>query len=153
LVSAFPALQPYTLTLCLVILALIATINLRGVRESGVALAVPTYLFVGSLLGVIGIGAWKALAAGGSPAPVVAPPAHGEATAAAGLWLLAKAFASGCTAMTGVEAVSNGVAAFRDPPVKHARRTLAAVIFLLAVLLVGIAYLSRAYGIGATEPG
>ena len=64
-----------------------------------------------------------------------------------------RSFASGCTAMTGVEAVSNGVSAFREPAVAHARRTLTAIIVLLAVMLAGIAYLCRAYGIGATEPG
>jgi amino acid transporter len=66
---------------------------------------------------------------------------------------LAKAFASGCTAMTGVEAVSNGVAAFREPPVRYARRTLTAIIGILALLLIGIAYLCQVYGIAATEPG
>jgi Amino acid permease len=67
--------------------------------------------------------------------------------------LLLKAFASGCTALTGVEAVSNGVMAFRKPAVKNAQRTLTAIIFLLAVLLAGIAYLVKAYGIAATDPG
>jgi len=153
LVSAFPALQPYTLALCLVILALITSVNLRGARESGVALAVPTYLFVGSLFGVIAVGLWKAFAADGQPTPVVAPPALPGTTETATWWLLAKAFASGCTAMTGVEAVSNGVAAFREPRVKNAQRTLTAIIVILAVLLLGIAHLCKAYGIGATEPG
>src|SRR5262249_31379742 len=67
--------------------------------------------------------------------------------------ILMRSFAAGCTAMTGVEAVSNGVAAFREPCVKFARHTLTAIIVLLAVMLAGIAFLSRAYGIGATEPG
>jgi amino acid transporter len=150
LVSAIPELQPYTLTLCLAILALIAVVNLRGVRESGAALALPTYLFIVSLFGVLAVGLWKVTISGGRPEPVITPP---ELPPAAGWWLLAKAFASGCTAMTGVEAVSNGVAAFREPRVRNARRTLTAIIVILAVLLVGIAYLCRAYGIGATEPG
>ena len=68
------------------------------------------------------------------------------------LWLLAKVFASGCTAMTGVEAVSNGVMAFRDPTTANARRTLTIIIALLIVLLLGIAFMCRAYGIGATDP-
>src|SRR5262249_9776402 len=71
----------------------------------------------------------------------------------ASLWLLMHAFASGCTAMTGVEAVSNGVTAFREPGVVNARRTLTAIIAILAVLLAGIAFLCRAYGVGATDPG
>ena len=68
-------------------------------------------------------------------------------------WLLLKVFASGCTALTGVEAVSNGVRAFRDPAVKNAKRTLTVIIFVLAILLAGISLLVRAYGISATDPG
>lgn len=152
LVSAIPELQPYTLRLCLAILGVITLINLRGVRESGVAFAAPTYLFIISLGGVVIVGVIRVLINGGHPTPVVPPPELPPATEAAGWWILAKAFANGCTAMTGVEAVSNGVAAFRDPPVKHAQRTLAAIIALLSLLLVGIAYLCDAYGIGATDP-
>jgi amino acid transporter len=74
-------------------------------------------------------------------------------TEAVSYWLLLKVFASGCTALTGVEAVSNGVKAFREPAVKNARRTLTVIIFLLAVLLAGISYLVNAYGIAATDPG
>lgn len=153
LISAVPALQPYTLSLCLVILVLITVVNLRGVRESGLAFVVPTYLFVASLLAVLAIGSIKAALAGGRPEAVVAPPPLPSATMAAGLWILMRSFASGCTAMTGVEAVSNGVSAFQEPAVVHARRTLTAIILLLAVMLAGIAYLCWAYGIGATEPG
>jgi amino acid transporter len=153
LVSAIPVLQPYTLSLCLSILALITLINLRGVRESGVAFMVPTYLFIVSLLAVLAIGVVKSIWAGGHPVPVEVPPIQPAAAMAPGLWILMRAFASGCTAMTGVEAVSNGVSAFREPAVPHARRTLTAIIAILAVMLAGIAYLCRAYGIGATEPG
>ena len=87
----------------------------------------------------------KALAAGGHPAPVVAPAELPQPQMAGSLWILMRAFASGCTAMTGVEAVSNGVTAFREPAVPHARKTLTAIIVLLAVMLAGIAYLCRAY--------
>jgi amino acid transporter len=153
LISAAPELQPYTLPLCLVILAFITVVNLRGVRESGVAFVVPTYLFVFSLLAVIALGTFKAVFAGGQPEPVEKPPAMPAIAEAATLWILMKSFASGCTAMTGVEAVSNGVSAFREPAVHHARRTLTAIIGLLAVMLAGIAYLCWAYDIGATEPG
>jgi amino acid transporter len=153
LISAVPVLQPYTLPLCLGILALITIVNLRGVRESGMAFVLPTYLFIVSLLAVLAFGTVKALLAGGRPEPVESPPALPEATSAASLWVLMRAFASGCTAMTGVEAVSNGVSAFCEPCVVQARRTLTAIIVLLAVMLAGIAYLCRAYGVGATEPG
>jgi amino acid transporter len=150
LVSAIPDLQPYTLWLCLAILAMITVVNLRGVKESGVAFIVPTYLFIATLLAVIAIGMGKTLLAGGQPSPIE-PPAVQPSTAS--FWLLMRAFASGCTAMTGVEAVSNGVTAFKEPTILNARRTLTAIIVVLAVLLAGIAFLCRAYGIGATEPG
>jgi amino acid transporter len=153
LVSAVPALQPYTLTLCLVILALIGIVNLRGVRDSGVAFILPTYLFVTSLFAVIAIGLVKAWLSGGQPEPVDVPPALPAATATATAWLLLRAFASGCTAMTGVEAVSNGVSAFREPAVKQARVTLSLIVGILVILLAGIAYLARVYHIGATDPG
>lgn len=153
LVSAAPSLQPHTLGICLAILLIITLVNLRGVREAGVAFMIPTYLFVGTLLVVLADGIIKSLAAGGHPAPVAAPPALHAATATVGTWILLKSFASGCTAMTGVEAVSNGVTAFREPVTKSARRTLGVIIGLLILLLAGVAYLSRAYRIGATDPG
>jgi amino acid transporter len=151
LVSAIPVLQPHTLSLCLLILALITVVNLRGVRESGFAFMAPTYLFIASLLAVLAIGVVKALLAGGRPTPLDEPAIR--PWPAPGLWILMRAFASGCTAMTGVEAVSNGVTAFREPTVLNARRTLTAIIGVLAVMLAGIAYLCWVYGIGATEPG
>ncbi|HEV2175741.1 MAG TPA: APC family permease [Terriglobia bacterium] len=153
LVSAVPSLQPHTLLVCLVILLLVTVVNLRGVRAAGAVFIIPTYLFVGSLFITLGLGLFKSLAAGGHPAPVVAPPTMHPAVAAASAWLLLKAFSSGCTAMTGVEAVSNGVRAFREPVVKSAQRTLTAVIAILIALLAGIAFLVRAYHIGATDPG
>src|SRR5438132_2423801 len=153
LVSAVPRLQPHTLGLCLSILVFITIVNLRGVRQVGSAFIVPTYLFVGSLPGAIALGVFKALAGGGHPAPVAAPPALHPQAAALSTWLLLQSFSNGCTAMTGVEAVSNGVRSFREPVSKTAQRTLTAIITILAVLLAGIAYLVRAYRIGATDPG
>lgn len=152
LVSAVPSLQPYTLALCLAILALLTLINMRGVRDAGIAFLIPTYLFVITLLIVIAVGLGKTAMAGGNPHPVMAAPALPLATATVSAWLLLKAFASGCTAMTGVEAVSNGVMAFREPTVRTARRTLSIIVVLLAILLVGIALLCRFYHIGATIP-
>jgi amino acid transporter len=153
LVSAIPKFQPHTLLICLVILVLITLVNLRGSRETGIVFMIPTYLFLGSLGAVILAGIGKSIMSGGHPTPVEPPAALPAATAAVSLWILLKAFASGCTAMTGVEAVSNGVTAFREPVVQTARRTLTTVIVLLAMMLLGIAYLCRAYQIGATEPG
>ena len=153
LISALPSLQPHTLGLCLGILALITLINLRGLREAGLVFMAPTYLFVGSLSVMILVGAIKTLLAGGAPVPVTAPPPFAPVTAAVGWWLMFRAFASGCTALTGVEAVSNGVLAFNEPAVKTARRTLAAIIAILILLLGGIAWLAKIYHIGATDPG
>jgi amino acid transporter len=152
LVSAVPRLQPHTLLLCLLILLLLSFVNMRGVRDTGVAFLVPTYLFVGCLLIVILLGIFHVVVTGGHPVPVMPVPKLPAATATLTLWLLAKVFASGCTAMTGVEAVSNGVMAFRDPTTVNAKRTLTVIIVLLIVLLLGIAFMCRAYGIGATDP-
>ena len=153
LISGVPSLQPHTLGLCLGILVVITVVNLRGVRETGTVFMLPTYLFAGTLLITIGVGIFKSIAAGGHPVPVAVPPPLQGATAAVSAWLVLKAFSSGCTAMTGVEAVSNGVLAFREPVVKTAQRTLTIIIGLLVVLLAGIAVLCRSYHIGATNEG
>jgi amino acid transporter len=153
LVSAVPSLSTHTLALCLAILALLTLVNLRGSRETGAIFMVPTYLFVGSLLAMILIGVIKSIASGGHPHPVAMPPITPATTEFVGIWLLLKAFASGCTAMTGVEAVSNGVRAFKEPRDKNAEKTLTVIIGLLAVLLAGVAYLCFAYHIAATDPG
>lgn len=153
LVSAVPALLPHTVAMCVGILIIITIFNLRGVREAGAAFAVPTYLFVGTLLITIFAGIVRVIGGGGHPVPVVPLPPPPTVTAAVSAWLLLKVFASGCTALTGVEAVSNGVKAFREPTVKNAQRALTAIIFLLAVMLAGISYLVKVYGIAATDPG
>ncbi len=153
LVSAVPSLQDHTLGICLGILILITIVNLRGIRETGGLFMIPTYLFIACLLGMIGIGVFKAITAGGHPVPVVPPPKLTSATEAITAWLLLRAFSSGCTAMTGVEAVSNGVMAFKEPTTKYARLTLTIIIAILMVMLLGIAYLCPAYGVAATPPG
>jgi amino acid transporter len=153
LISAVPSLQPHTLALCLVILALLALVNMRGVRDTGAAFMAPTFLFVGTLLAVVAVGVYRTLMSEGHPMPVVTPPPAAAATVKyLSLWLLAKVFSSGCTAMTGVEAVSNGVMAFGEPRTKKAQRTLTIIIAILIVLLAGIAYLVKAYGLVATDP-
>jgi amino acid transporter len=152
LTSAFPSLLPHTLAFCLAILVILTVINMRGTKDTGVAFLIPTYMFIGTLLIVIGVGAVRAIVAHGHPVPVIAPPHLPVATSMLSLWLLAKVFSSGCTAMTGVEAVSNGVAAFREPTRINAKRTLTIIIVLLIVFLAGIALLCRAYDIGATDP-
>ena len=153
LVSAVPSLLPHTVGLCLLILGLITFINLRGLRQTGIVFMVPTYLFLGTLLATIAFGVFKSIVAGGHPVAVAAPPPTVPAVAAVSVWLILQSFASGCTAMTGVEAVSNGVRAFREPAVDTARRALTIIIVLLMTLLAGIAYLIRAYHVAATDPG
>jgi amino acid transporter len=153
LVSAVPMLLPYTLVLCLGILVLLALVNLRGIRSAGLVFMLPTYLFVGSLVAVIVLGVVKVILAHGHPTPLVAPPRITPSARVAGTWLLLRAFASGCTALTGVEAVSNAIPIFRRPTIPRARRTLTIIIAILAFLLAGEAFLARAYGINATPPG
>lgn len=153
LVSAVPSLQSQTVSLCLGILILITIINLRGVQETGGVFLLPTYVFIACLLALIAVGLFKALAAGGHPVAVVTPPKLAGITGSVSAWLLLRTFSSGCTAMTGVEAVSNGVMAFREPTDKYAKRTLTIIIGTLMVMLLGIAYLVPAYGIAATDPG
>lgn len=151
LVSALPSLHAYTLWLCLGILLLVTVVNLRGTLDSGRLFALPTYLFVVSFLAILAIGVWKASLSGGQPSPAIPPPPLPQPTGSVSLLLLMHAFASGCTAMTGVEAVSNGMTAFKDPPVRHGRRTLAAICLILGLLLGGIAFLSARYRIGAMD--
>jgi amino acid transporter len=151
LVSAEPRLHPYTMPLCLGILGLITLLNLRGTGEAGAAFAVPTYLFIFCLMIVLGVGLFKSITGAGHPHPVEKPPIIPHAMEGVGIWILLRSFASGCAAMTGVEAVSNGVSAFKDPAVKNAHRTLTCIVVLLSLLLGGIAILSHSYQIGAMD--
>ncbi|WP_213807659.1 APC family permease [Granulicella sp. dw_53] len=153
LTSAVPHLHQHTLLLCLAILAILTLINMRGVKDTGAAFIAPTFLFVGSLLTLIAVGLFKSWAAHWHPVPVaLLPPALPAMLPALTLWMLMKAFASGCAAMTGVEAVSNGVMAFGEPRAKNAQRTLTVIIAILMVLLFGISFLAKTYGIMAMEP-
>jgi amino acid transporter len=153
LISAAPSLQRHQLALCLGVLVILTLVNMRGVHDTGIVFMIPTYFFTITLLIVIGVGAWHVFASGGHPQPVSPMPAIPTATmTVVGWWILLKVFSSGCTAMTGVEAVSNGVMAFRDPTRKNAKITLTIIIALLAILLIGIALLCRSYGIAATDP-
>jgi amino acid transporter len=152
LTSAEPQLNPHRLGLCLLALLIITVVNLRGMREAGAIFMFPTYLFLICMFVAIAITIFKSIASGGHPHPVIAPPAPGHQLETLSIWLMLKAFSSGCTALTGVEAVSNGVKAFREPTVQTAQRTLGIIIVALVMMLAGIAYGARAYGIVATDP-
>jgi hypothetical protein len=163
LVSAFqetkygPQLHEHQLLMCLIILAGIALVNMRGVKETGVVFMLPTILFVVTLLATIGWGAYQALVTQGHPVALSAPPppVDNPLHKLAGwllVYLLLKAFSSGCAAMTGVEAVSNGVTAFKEPRSHNANYTLTVIIGILIVLLFGLSYVARAYGVTAMDP-
>jgi amino acid transporter len=153
LVSAVPTLQSHTLLLCLLVLLLITLVNLRGIRTTGAVFMFPTYFFIICLLIVLAVGLVRVLLGGGHPAAVVAPPRPSAAVQTASAWLLLRSFANGCTAMTGVEAVSTGITAFREPRVKIAHHTLAFIIGVLALFLMGIALVCSAFQVSATRPG
>lgn len=149
LTSAFPELFPYRVVVMVAVVGVITMINLRGVRESGRAFAIPTYLYVVGILGLLGYGLFR-FATGTLPA-YVAPPEwleieHG-ATEALGLFLLLRAFASGSVALTGTEAVSNGVPAFRPPEVRNAQTVLITMASLFAVIFVALSFLAGQLGI------
>src|SRR5262249_25455924 len=140
-----PFLREHKVALGLVFVAIIAVGNLRGVRESGRLFAIPTYTFVGSLAILILAGLWRH--AHGLP-PVEAPAAVlPPTTAALTLFLLMRAFSSGCTALTGIEAISNGVQAFKPPESRNAAVTLLIMGAILGSFFLGITWLAHAYGI------
>lgn len=140
--SAFPVLQGHQVALALAALWFIAWVNLRGVKESGAVFAVPTYAFIGSMFLLIGAGAYKALTGGWTPA---APAAMaGGLPSGVTLFMLLRAFASGCTALSGIEAVSNGVQAFEAPEPENAVRTMKLERTILYTMFAGVTLL--AYG-------
>ncbi|MBI5636689.1 MAG: APC family permease [Nitrospinae bacterium] len=134
--SAFPGLFPYTVEICLAALALIAVVNLRGVRESGFLFSFPVFFFIGSLGLLIVFGLFHNVSGELAPEAAVSP-----ALEALPLLLILRAFSSGCTALTGIEAVANGVRSFKQPEAKNASLTLVWMAALLAFFFIGITYL------------
>jgi amino acid transporter len=138
--SAAPSLAPHVLALSLGFVALLTVVNLRGVRESGMAFALPTYLFVAAMLVLVGVGVARCAVSSCPQAAVPHPLAVG--TGGIGLFLLLRAFSSGAAALTGVEAISNGVNAFKHPQGKNAARTLVAMGAIAIGLFVGVSWLA-----------
>lgn len=152
-VSAFPSLSPHLVSLCLAVVAIITLVNLRGIKESGSVFALPTYMFIASLLVMFGVAAWRNL----SGDPVIAESASYELTevqaytALGTLFLLLRAFASGCTALTGVEAISNGVPYFRKPKSRNAALTLLMMGIISITLFSGVTWLAVSSGVQIAE--
>jgi amino acid transporter len=150
LASAVPALHPYSVELCLAFIVLLMVINLRGVKESGQLFMVPTYAFVVSIFLMIAIGLFNQATGHVVPLPPPAEPFH-KATESLSLFLILRAFAAGCTALTGVEAISDGVLVFKPPEWVNARSTLLFLGIILGSMFLGITYLGHLYQVIPSE--
>ena len=141
--SAFPVLWPHRIVLSLLLLLAITLLNLTGLRETGTVMAIPVYLFLFAYLSMLGYGTLRILIDGPASLVAAAPPATEPLT----LFLMLHAFSTGCTALTGIEAISNGVPAFRHPESKNAGQTLLVMAFLMSVLFVGSIGLTQALAV------
>lgn len=144
LTSAFPSLLSHRVALCLIAILLVLVVNLRGVRESGQFFAVPTYIFIATIASMLVIGAFRVFfdhATPVEPLPIIA------VSEPLTLFLLLRAFSSGCTALTGVEVISNGVSAFKKPEPKNAAFTMVGTAAILGTLFVGISSMSYYFGV------
>jgi amino acid transporter len=157
--TRFAFLHEHRVLIGIFFVAFIALVNLRGVRESGAFFAGPTYLFILSMLALIVVGFvryWSNHQLMSTPSEVyydtsVAPVAAHALTSGALLWLLMRAFAAGCTALTGVEAISNGIPAFKQPESKNAASTLTTMAVIMTIMILGSGFL--AYKLNAHPPG
>ena len=140
--SAFPALHPYRVELALGLVLLMTIINLRGVKESSTTFAIPTYFFLGMAFLMLGVGLFRWLT--GTLTPVTGVTAMTVAVQPLTLFLILRAFSSGCTALTGVEAISNGITAFKEPRSRNAATTMLAMSGILMIMFVGITLLAHA---------
>ena len=153
--TRFEFFEDHRVAICILLVVFIAVINLRGVRESGAIFAGPTYLFIFSMLALVFVGFFHYFTTGDAmPTPdnihfddSVGAIGQGALTGGALVWLLLRAFASGCTALTGVEAISNGIPAFKKPESKNAAQTLTVMAVVMSVLILGTGFL--AYKINA----
>ena len=152
LISIAPGINDFRIEFALASIVLITIGNLRGLRESGNIFAVPTYLFVGLALTIVASGVFHIVTGQAAPLPHQ-PEAVSYGTETLGLFLLLKAFASGSVALTGTEAIANGVPAFKPPEARNAANTLAAMAILLGVLFIGITVVAHAYDIVPSVDG
>ncbi|MER7772537.1 APC family permease [Kitasatospora sp. NPDC096140] len=156
-VSAVPALRGHELTLSVIVVVVLMGMNLRGVRESGTAFAIPTYAFMIGVIGMVGFGFFRHFVLGqdmpAESAGFTLTPTPGNESVAgfALVFLLLKSFSSGCAALTGVEAISNGVPAFRKPKSKNAATTLLMMASIAVVMFMGIIWLARLTGVQMAE--
>ncbi|MCX6030766.1 MAG: APC family permease [Chloroflexi bacterium] len=137
--SAYPALWAYRIPAALLMLAVITVLNLRGMRETGTLMTIPVYFFLLCYLPMLALGAWRLSVEGPGSLPATTLPASEPLT----MLLLLHAFATGCTALTGIEAISNGIPAFRPPQAKNAGRTLLVMALLMGVLFAGSIWLTQ----------
>jgi amino acid transporter len=150
LATAFTAIQPWRVELGALVIIAVTAANLRGVRESGNIFAIPTYLFISMALLAIGVGIANTIT--GAAHPLNAPLYHVEAgTQAFTVLLLLKAFAGGSVALTGVEAIANGVPAFKPPEAKNAANTLIIMALILGTIFIGLTFVGLQYGVQATD--
>lgn len=137
--SAFPSLKAYAIGIGVCLVALMTILNLRGLRESSFIFAIPTYLFVFSIFILIIVGFVKSFGEVSSPEVLIE---ETQITSSIGMFILLRAFSSGCTAMTGIEAISNGVPAFREPRSENANKTLVIMVMILSFFFFGITFLA-----------
>jgi amino acid transporter len=152
--SAFPELNPFRVHIALLIITFITVMNLRGMKESGTFFAIPTYAFIVGIFAMIGLGTLRVLTGNFTPVEPPNPEAlAAELTAVNGLslFLVLRAFAAGCTALTGIEAISDGIPAFRPPESKNASRTLIVMVALLCTMFIGITFLANQYHVIAVH--
>jgi amino acid transporter len=152
LYSLYPELRPFRVEICITVVVLLTIANLRGVREAGNIFAVPTYLFVIGIMGLIAFGLLRIFFSVGGP-PVYQPPAEilPYGTQALSLFLILRAFTQGCTALTGVEAISDGVPAFKPPEYRNARMTLVWMAVIAISMFSGVTYLATSLHIRPSE--
>jgi amino acid transporter len=158
LISAFPAVTDFRVEIALIIVAFITVMNLRGIRESGTIFSIPTYAFIIGVLAMIAVGVFKVLFGSAVPLPPPDPEVleetmrHSQELISGGfIFLILRAFAAGCTALTGVEAISDGIPAFKPPESDNAGKTLIVMVVLLCTMFIGTTFLANQFGAVALD--